>query len=528
MVRVFVNNILFHGNDDKVLLINEKGTCSFLDRDINFSLENFKDILSEDNGFSVIILHSDKVFFAVDRIRTYPLFYASEGDQLFISDDASWIKDNLQNNVLNEYAVIEFYQSGFVTGNQTLYKNIFTLQAGECAYAIKHNRKWKIENKKYFEYYTEKRHQSPEHELYDELDGILHKTFSNIVEKNRDRTLVVPLSGGLDSRLIVYWLKRLGCKNVLCYSFGTPANKDCKKAQEVASKLQYKWEYVNLTNQLWKEAYKSSLYKELKKHYSGYCSIMSSQEFPAVYQMVKNNILPEKSVIIPAHTGDFISGGHIPRTIYDYEMKLESAVGYIFQKHFMLWKTINFNYRKRDCNYLKERIMSQIDKYKVDSHEDIAKIIELYDWQERQAKFIIQFINVYKLFGFPFELPLWSNDLIQFFIKIPLDLKYGKKLYINYCQKFDKFGIFQDIKVNGHYKNENNKSKRLLKEIIGKAYQIIYIDSIYKVFLSYFKDDLNYYAPFFYPRIVLGFTNYRNPNSFFVQDYLKEIKLGQL
>ena len=37
-----------------------------------------------------------------------------------------------------------------------------------------------------------------------------------------DRWLLVPLSGGLDSRLLAAWLKRHGARNAAAFTYGVP------------------------------------------------------------------------------------------------------------------------------------------------------------------------------------------------------------------------------------------------------------------------------------------------------------------
>ena len=346
MIIAYLKKNLSENKNNKTLFLDESGNTLLLEGGFVFSDNNYNELLSRDNGFLFVIYNHNQAFFAVDRIRTYPLFYALENHNLFISDDASWIKDKLQDCQIDKKAVIEFYQAGFVSGDQTLCQNIFTLQAGEYVCATRNDVGWIIRKKNYFRYYPVLRSNKHFHGLIEELDEILHTNFKNLKEKYKDRHIVVPLSGGLDSRLIVYWLKRLGCKNVFCYSFGTSSNNDCQKAKEVAERLNYRWMFVDLSRNVWKEAYHSKEYYELKKYYSGYCSLMSTQEFPAFLYMVKNNILPRDCVIFPGHTGDFISGGHVPHNIYEYPLKMQSVVEYIFNKHFALWKTINLSYRK--------------------------------------------------------------------------------------------------------------------------------------------------------------------------------------
>ena len=253
---------------------------------------------------------------------------------------------------------------------------------------------------------------------------------------------------------------------------------------------------------------------------------MSSQEIPAFYFLVKNKILPEDTVVIPGHTGDFICGGHIPVSILNKPLEKKTAIEYIFEKHFTLQKEIKFGLRKIDNTYIKRKIGQMIDKFPIDSHEDLAQMIEFFDWQERQAKFIVQFVSVYKLYGFSFDLPLWANELIDFFLKVPLKYKLDKRLYKRYLKTYDPLGIYDDISF-GQTPEQKNVVFKWSREFLKVAYRMIYLEWFYKQFVAYFKDDLKIYAPFSYTQIVSSFGLYRNPNRFYAQDYLDEVLGGK-
>jgi asparagine synthase (glutamine-hydrolysing) len=62
------------------------------------------------------------------------------------------------------------------------------------------------------------------------FDRTLVNAFSRLVKSTsqQGKTLVVPLSGGLDSRIIVAKLKRLGANDVICVSYG---RKGCRESE---------------------------------------------------------------------------------------------------------------------------------------------------------------------------------------------------------------------------------------------------------------------------------------------------------
>ena len=61
-----------------------------------------------------------------------------------------------------------------------------------------------------------------------------------------------------------------------------------------------------------------------------------------------------------------------------------------------------------------------------------ADIFKKWDWQERQAKFIVNSVRVYEYWGYNWWLPFWDNDFMYFWQKIPLIYRKNKLLYNDY------------------------------------------------------------------------------------------------
>ena len=57
-------------------------------------------------------------------------------------------------------------------------------------------------------------------EFKKKLTQELLKLMKRIGESCKDRQILIPLSGGYDSRLIASGLKKIGVNNVVCFSYG--------------------------------------------------------------------------------------------------------------------------------------------------------------------------------------------------------------------------------------------------------------------------------------------------------------------
>ena len=154
-------------------------------------------------------------------------------------------------------------------------------------------------------------------------------------------------------------------------------------------------------------------------------------------------LLPENSVIVNGQTGDFISGGHIP---HDLSAGLPiTAHQEIIKKHCSLWPS---HLTDTNLNKLHECLLNDTDDpcnfTTGRSREGLAALFERWEYEERQAKFIINGQRAYDFLGLRWRLPLWHLDVVKAFFSTPLDLRMGQTLYRQYLKEWDYAGLFTE------------------------------------------------------------------------------------
>ena len=88
-----------------------------------------------------------------------------------------------------------------------------------------------------------------EEELINIGMGILNEVFDDLVKSNRSSKNVVPLSGGLDSRLILAALvDRVNSKNIQAVTFGSPGTFDFDLPDNIVKKTAVAYKKVNCVN----------------------------------------------------------------------------------------------------------------------------------------------------------------------------------------------------------------------------------------------------------------------------------------
>jgi len=388
-----------------------------------------RDLLLRINGsFALVIKTPCRILCVVDRIRSIPLFYAKTDSSLDISDDANNLREQI-NPLLNEISGAEFLVAGYVTGSATLFDGIYQIRAGE--YLDVTGEGGFLTTSVYHRFWHENYYPDTEEELLKRLDIVFTQVFRRLITsiKEHGYQIVVPLSGGLDSRVIVSMLKRCGVDDAICFSYGRKGNREAKISRQVAEVLGYQWLFVEYpTNN--SDYYQPEDLKKFQRYAGNLVSLPHIQDFFAVKKLKADRAIPDNAIFLPGHTGDMLTGSHIPRNLdRSQDCTNETFWEHILRTHYCLWDWRNV---AQIDQIFKEIIEKAIAGVEVDDSESCANAIELFDFSERQAKFIVNSVRVYEFFGYSWGIPLWDNELIEFFKKIPLKYRVGSCLYKKY------------------------------------------------------------------------------------------------
>ena len=411
----------------------------------------------------------------------------------------------------NNLSYFEFIHTGYTTGRSTLIENVFQIQAGESVFLGKD----KCIQKTYYKYLNGPIYNNKS-TLKKNLQVSLDKVFLKLIKSVNGRTLIVPLSGGLDSRLIVATLHRHGVKNVICYTYGLPSSKEVKISKNIADVLGYDWYFINYGNKKWKKWYGSKAMKDYLLFSGNLCSLPHIQDWPAVFELKSMGVLPVDSVFIPGHAADFVAGSHIPLRIkMSKKLNVANVSQLIVEEHFILSKKIKSikNIDLKDQIY--KNIEEQLSFLNIDNIDDIASLFEYWDWLERQSKFIANSCRVYEFWGYDWRMPFWDKDFMDFWKTVPLNLRIKKSFYKEFLLSNDYKSIFN----NYNYKNYEKKNLRFYvkKSLIGQI-----LTKIHKRFYAYYK--LRYVDIIGNKDLFFKFFNAYNINSILSLKYLEVIE----
>jgi len=384
-------------------------------------------------------------------VRAVPVFYKIEQDRLYVSDNIDILlseKSKVAYNSLREFLVFSY-----VLGEKTLFGNVKQVQAGET---LRCEVGSILAKEDYFIYDSGEEFDLGRETLLQEFEKVLYKTFELYTEKLKSKKIIVPLSGGYDSRLIVTMFKEFGLTDVLCVSYGIEGNFETKKASIVAQKLGYPLDIV-----VYKISDRISIIDTADfLRYVEYASQKSTQAHTQEYLMMtyikkKYSFSPESVAFVPGHTGDFVAGSHLPRRFLDGEVSRDILKRLIFEKHSLR--------DTKDYDLLANYDFKLQENY---------KNFEYFDWRERQAKFIANANRNYDYNGYSWAMPYWFNDYVLFWCKVPLVYKYQKNLYDEYLEEviFKKYGLdFDKDERRKVRRRGESRSYNRLRQIMRKS-----------------------------------------------------------
>ncbi|MDD1676113.1 MAG: asparagine synthase [Methanomicrobiales archaeon] len=375
--------------------------------------------------FAIVIESDQRITGIVDPIRSIPLFYASSGDAAVLSDDAWYLRSRF-GGMFDEISGIEFLLTGFVSGSRSLLDTIFQVPAGTFITITKTTAVHPPTPYRPFlhsNFLT-----GSAEELTHVLDGVLSQIFDRLIQSTieRKKQIVVPLSGGIDSRLVVGTLKEKGCRDIICFSYGRRTDRNAEISRIVAESLGYPWHFVDMDPDEWYRTYVSEEMVEYQRYAGNFASLPHLQDYIAVRELRRRKILPDNAVFVPGHTG-MIAGGRVPDE-YSQGMHCtrERFLQDCIRRHYNLWDWSAAEPALRPL--IEERILEQIGNITFSDGESCANAIEFFDFNERQAKFIVNSLRIYEYFGYAWKLPFSDPQLIDFFLRVPLKYRIRKGL----------------------------------------------------------------------------------------------------
>lgn len=174
-------------------------------------------------GKYLIIYKLDrKIFIFCDKHSIQRIYYTFNNSRLTISDN---LLSDFSNFQISQQNAIQFLFFRFVSGRQTLFENIFQIMPCDCLVLDLENHTLDI--KQHFIFPK----RDVKVESFTQAGELMHTLFRNAlqtrIDKHPNETLLLPTSGGMDSRYILATaLELVDSKRILALTFGTKGTYD--------------------------------------------------------------------------------------------------------------------------------------------------------------------------------------------------------------------------------------------------------------------------------------------------------------
>ena len=387
----------------------------------------FEEALARFDGFYALVAVTPQGFLvAVDHLRSIPLFYGSKGQHLLLSDDAYAVRAFVGDQSFDDLSVKEFLLTGYVTGSATVCPHVKQLQAGEYLRVVATD-PVTVQCTRYYRYIQGDYFQGEKQALYRSLQTAYDEVFDLLVRRAGGRQIVVPLSGGIDSRCVAAMLRLKRAANVFCFTYGVPDDWEVQIAAAVADSLGYEWAFVPYSRASWRRWAGSDEMRAYSLWASGLVSIPHVQDWPAIWELRKAGRIADGALIVP---GIIVARDVPPQPQGE---SLSKAVAYVLKRHYRHWEW-------DDGRELLERAFRRKILSSVMGSDRTGRLsgIDAYErWgaQELHPKFNVNSVRAYEFWGCDWGLPLHSRPIMDFWARVPANLRVKKGLIRAYLEE---------------------------------------------------------------------------------------------
>lgn len=382
----------------------------------------------------------DTIIAWADHIRSFPVYYAHRESLLTISNNARAVREQAGLKDICETSATEFVMAGYVTGAHTLYKDLKVLQPGETLI-------WRPgmeapQISRYFRYVPSPDNSQSADENRARLAAIIDDIFVRMIERIGDRPVWVPLSAGLDSRLILAKLHEHGVRNIQTFTYGPRFNFEARYAKRIAERLNVPWLFLSFSKNHTRKAFRNNRRKDYWTHSDGLKAIPSMREYTVMEHLSAEGLVPDNAVLINGQSGDYITGLHISSDWFSGKQPSCAMFHDILsRKHFDLWAQLK---TPENLDLLKKRMLEICPEAYEESKTPGTWALreEIWEYDARQICLVVHGQRTYDFFGYGWEMPLWDKALVDFYRSAPVEQKKGQCLYREYLRAWNYKGLF--------------------------------------------------------------------------------------
>ena len=473
--------------------------------------------------FGLILISPNECIAMTDQVRSYPIYFSSCQGGVFVGTNPRSAPFSFDPSNVDANAIAEYLMCGYVLGEGTLQNSVSCLLAGHTLWV--ENTSTAPVTRRYFRYLPTVENTLSVEDMTIYFGEVLDKIFKKAIDQLGDRTVWVPLSGGLDSRLVLCKLVEHKYKNIRAFSYGVHNNHEIRKAKDIASHLNVSWHGLPSKLSDLKQLYSANIRQEYARYADGLHAVPTYLDFEAIYRLRETKLATEEDVIINGYSGDFLFGGHIPEGLAE-KPNLDNLISHVVDKHCSHFRGEVANemerivYKSVERSLRSEEIGDENDKM-------MCAYYESWDWQERQSKAVVNGQRLYEFFELDWLLPLWDKDLVLFWSNVPQAQRIRQTLHVRYLKNYNFKGVYDQLRsVNELWTTPwlwVPWIGQLVECIGGRSRKQVFYENMF--YFGYFRNQLGMFGYEMYKQY---YKNIRRPRVVPLAglDHLKEIGIN--
>ncbi|RED48359.1 asparagine synthase-related protein [Seonamhaeicola aphaedonensis] len=364
-------------------------------------------------------------------------------------------------------AICVFAAIGFFLDEDTYYHDTKVLRPG-TKYTLDENDKV-VNSNTYFNWYYEPRNISFEQAL-DEFSTLFEAI---IQEQTAGKKVILPLSGGLDSRTQAVALKKMGAQ-VFSYSYefenGYP---ETKIAEKIAKSCGFEFQKYKI-----KKGYLWEVIDDLVEINGCYSDFTSPRQMA-----IRNEFAKMGAVFSLGHWGDVLFDAmNLPELSHEHQVdvlmsKLLKRGGLEFAES--LWQVWELEGHFKD--YLRNRVTDLLNTIDIDDTNARLRAFKSKYWAPRWTSVNLAVFNNQK----PMSLPYYDNRICEFICTVPESYLKDRQLQIEYMKRSApelakiEWQVHRPFNLYNYHLNKPpynlpyrmvNKLKREIKALLGNPY----------------------------------------------------------
>ena len=363
--------------------------------------------------FSAVLVTEDEVLLLTDHLRSWPLFYAVRGQQVHVGEDAFAVADALGGRRLGAEAAAEFLHTGFVLGDRSLLEHVRQVPSGTTVRIDR--RTGEVSSR------LERRLRLRDPGFEDTgsftaaFAAALDAQLARLYERADGRVIALPLSAGLDSRLLAALLARDGYPRVETFTYGLPGNAEARASSRIAESLGLPWRQVSHTPQQLRRAWTDPSTASFLREASSGASLPHVQDWYAIRQLTAEGALPPGSIVLPGHT--VVSSAKDEPLRHGRKVSAAGIVRCLEPWHFSL--------RSRSRRAVRlASVVAELRTFftEVTVQDDRRATMDAVRWfwqRERQAKYILNSMRGYEHMGLEWALPMHALPVWEVYEEAP-------------------------------------------------------------------------------------------------------------